>query len=151
MNQYKTDISNILESHKEYKFKFEQMNDMQLDLNQLKIDVSKLKRAKELITKEFEDKQLMFIERKMESHKAEIRSYLKSQKVQNTELQRKFINHDINMTNINGKINLIEKNMKLEMNSKLITQALSNAESKINKLNKQFESLNLTVNMNHQY
>ena len=151
MNQYKTDINNILESHKEYEFKFEQMNDMQLDLNQLKIDVSKLKRAKELITKEFEDKQLMFVERKMESHKAEIRSYLKSQKVKNTELQRKFINHDINMTNINGKINLIEKNMKLEMNSKLITQALSNAESKINKLNKQFESLNLTVNMNHQY
>ena len=151
MNQYKTDINNILESHKEYEFKFEQMNDMQLDLNQLKIDVSKLKRAKELITKEFEDKQLMFIERKMESHKAEIRSYLKSQKVQNTELQRKFINHDINMTNINGKINLIEKNMKLEMNSKFITQALSNAESKINKLNKQYESLNLTVNMNHQY
>ena len=151
MNQYKTDINNILESLKEYEFKFEQMNDMQLDLNQLKIDVSKLKRAKELITKEFEDKQLMFVERKMESHKAEIRSYLKSQKVKNTELQRKFINHDINMTNINGKINLIEKNMKLEMNSKLITQALSNAESKINKLNKQFESLNLTVNMNHQY
>ena len=151
MNQYKTDINNILESHKEYEFKFEQMNDMQLDLNQLKIDVSKLKRAKELITKEFEDKQLMFVERKMESHKAEIRSYLKSQKVQNTELQRKFINHDINMTNINGKINLIEKNMKLEMNSKLITQALSNVESKIKKLNKQYESLNLTVNMNHHY
>ena len=60
---------------------------LKTSLSQAEIDISKLKRAKELISKAFEDKMFEFITQKMTTHKAEMLGLLKHQKVS--------INHQI--------------------------------------------------------